>query len=189
MLIDFLQVIDYFAKINFVLQDYSGALSRAEALDNKLTAAAQKLVSGNTLSDIVSLTTRNLFGSTELTIGVGSDGKLNGSDVMMFMRNTNGDQAGCVNPRHLFSISTDGAYHCRRVNPVEQLYSAWPAIMTIDPTLGPPLLEPLLRFQQSSAYVIQFAAPDLGTSYPNATAASNAHRQVCIRFVSEFAHS
>lgn len=68
---------------------------------------------------------------------------------------------------------------CRRVNPVEQLYSAWPAIMTIDPTLGPPLLEPLLRFQQGSAYVIQFAAPDLGSSYPNATAANNAHRQVC----------
>ncbi|KZV65241.1 hypothetical protein PENSPDRAFT_737823 [Peniophora sp. CONT] len=144
--------------INFVLGDYSGALSRAVTLDNKLTAAAQSVVSGNTLSDIASLTTRNIFGSTELTIGVGSDGKLNGSDVMMFMRNTNGDQVG-------------------RVNPVEQLYSAWPAIMTIDPTLGPPLLEPLLRFQQSSSYVIQFAAPDLGTSYPNATAANNAHRQ------------
>ncbi|VDC02252.1 unnamed protein product [Peniophora sp. CBMAI 1063] len=144
--------------IDFVLTDYSGALSRATNLDSGLSDAAHKVISSDTLSDIVSLTTRNIFGSTELTIGVGSDGKLNDSDVMMFMRNTNGDQAG-------------------RVNPVEQLYSAWPAIMTIDPTLGAPLLEPLMRFQQSSAYVIQFAAPDLGTSYPNATAANNAHRQ------------
>jgi hypothetical protein len=49
--------------------------------------------------------------------------------------------------------------------------------MAIDPSLGRPLLEPLLRFQQSSLYQINFAAADMGTAYPNATAANNMHNQ------------
>jgi hypothetical protein len=64
-----------------------------------------------------------------------------------------------------------------RVQPVEVLYAAWPLLMIIDHSWGPGLLEPLLRFQNSPQYTIQFAAADLGTQYPNATAANNAHSQ------------
>jgi hypothetical protein len=39
-------------------------------------------------ADLVSLVARQVYGSTELTIGHGSDGKLNASDVMMFLRDT-----------------------------------------------------------------------------------------------------
>lgn len=49
-----------------------------------------------------------------------------------------------------------------RVNAVETLYSAFPAFMYIDPTLGRPLLEPLFRLQASPNYTIPFAATDLG---------------------------
>ena len=54
-----------------------------------------------------------------------------------------------------------------RVNPVEVLYSAFPAFMYIDPSLGAPLLEPLLRLQASPNYTISFAAADLGVSCIN----------------------
>ena len=50
-----------------------------------------------------------------------------------------------------------------RVNAVETLYAAFPALIYIDATLGKPLLEPLLRFQASPYYGIPYAARDLGT--------------------------
>jgi hypothetical protein len=55
-----------------------------------------------------------------------------------------------------------------RVNAVEVLYAAFPALMYIDPTLGTPLLEPLFRFQVSPDYGVQFAAKDLGMFYNDA---------------------
>ena len=55
-----------------------------------------------------------------------------------------------------------------RVNPVEILYAAFPALMYIDPTLGAPLLEPLFRFQALPDYDIQYAAKDLGMCHRDA---------------------
>ena len=83
-----------------------------------------------------------------------------------------------------------------RVNAVETLYSAFPAFMYIDPTLGRPLLEPLLQLQATPNYTIPFAAADLGafqhsesleasvtkdiyegSSYPNVTISNAYHNQ------------
>ena len=81
-----------------------------------------------------------------------------------------------------------------RVNAVETLYAAFPALMYIDPSLGKPLLEPLLRFQASPDYGIAYAARDLGiphrdfdtqilrphcagSSYPNVTTSRSQHSQ------------
>jgi hypothetical protein len=50
-----------------------------------------------------------------------------------------------------------------RVNAVETLYAAFPALMYIDPGLGGLLLEPLFRFQASRNNVTSSqAAADLG---------------------------
>jgi len=48
----------------------------------------------------------------------------------------------------------------RRVNPVEELYAAWPAIMNLNATYGRYILEPLLKYQSGAG--ISYAAPDLG---------------------------
>jgi len=48
----------------------------------------------------------------------------------------------------------------RRVNPVEELYAAWPSIMTLNPDYGRYILEPLMRSQRSAE--VSYAAPDLG---------------------------
>ena len=50
-----------------------------------------------------------------------------------------------------------------RVNAVETLYAAFPALMYLDPSLGGPLLEPLFRLQASHNN-IGYAASDLGAS-------------------------
>ena len=52
-----------------------------------------------------------------------------------------------------------------RVNPVEVLYAAFPMFMYFDPTLGGPLLEPLLRYQSSGYYTQPYAAQDAGELY------------------------
>ena len=52
-----------------------------------------------------------------------------------------------------------------RVNPVEVLYDAFPMFMYLDPTLGGPLLEPLLRYQSSGYYTQPYAAQDAGEYY------------------------
>ena len=50
-----------------------------------------------------------------------------------------------------------------RVNPVETLYAAFPALMYIDPGLGGLLLEPLFRLQASGNNVTSSqAVADLG---------------------------
>jgi len=95
---------------------------------------------------LVSLAVPQLFGSTQLTIGTDANGGFNESDVMMFMKNIGGDFPN-------------------RINAVETLYAAFPALMYIDPSLGAPLLEPLFQLQVGSG--VEFAASDLGGSYPN----------------------
>jgi hypothetical protein len=55
-----------------------------------------------------------------------------------------------------------------RVNAVETLYSAFPALMYLDPSLGATLLEPLFRFQAARNYTVGYAAADLGSSRINA---------------------
>lgn len=50
----------------------------------------------------------------------------------------------------------------RRTQPVEILYAAWPMFMVIDPSLGGPLLEPLLSAQDTAAYTLPYAMSDLG---------------------------
>src|SRR6266851_2438126 len=80
-----------------------------------------------------------------------------------------------------------------RINPVETLYAAFPALMYIDPSLGRPLLEPLFRLQAQPNYSVPFAASDLGASprytkchtfrghvgsnYPNITGGKSVHDQ------------
>ncbi|KAI0251855.1 hypothetical protein BJV78DRAFT_1125603 [Lactifluus subvellereus] len=138
------------------LNDFSNASSRAQQLDRKILQDAAS-VSG-LLGDLISLGIAQVYGSTQLTIGMDANGNFNKSDVMMFMRNIGG-------------VTTN------RVNAVETLYAAFPAFMYLDPTLGAPLLEPLFRFQASSNYSIQFAAADLGSSYPSVAGNNSNHDQ------------
>ncbi|KAI9459208.1 hypothetical protein BJY52DRAFT_1119183 [Lactarius psammicola] len=123
------------------LGDFANASSRARELDQKILQGAAPV--SDLLGDLVSLATAQVYGSTHLTIGTDANGNYNESDVMMFMKNI-------------------GGLKTNRVNAVETLYSAFPAFMYIDPTLGRLLLEPLFRLQASPNYTIPYAAADLG---------------------------
>ncbi|KAH9175704.1 hypothetical protein EDB89DRAFT_2066274 [Lactarius sanguifluus] len=138
------------------LDDFANAYSRAQKLDQKILQAAAPV--SDLLGDLVSLATAQVYGSTHLTVGIEANGTYNESDVMMFMKNI-------------------GGLETNRVNAVETLYSAFPAFMYIDATLGRPLLEPLFQLQASPNYTIPYAAADLGSSYPNVTIINSNHSQ------------
>ncbi|KAI9434455.1 hypothetical protein H4582DRAFT_2080814 [Lactarius indigo] len=138
------------------LNDFTDASSRAHRLDSKILEEAAPI--SGLLGDLVSLATAQVYGSTQLTVGTDASGNFNNSDVMAFMKNVGGSKTN-------------------RVNAVETLYSAFPAFMYIDPKLGGLLLDPLFQLQAPPIYTNPYAAPDLGTNYPNVTISNSAHNQ------------
>ncbi|KAI0267461.1 hypothetical protein BC834DRAFT_953477, partial [Gloeopeniophorella convolvens] len=138
------------------LNDFTDATSRAQTLDSKIQQDATSI--SPQYWDLVSIASAQVYGSTQLTIGTDSKGNFNTSDVMMFMKNVGGTNSN-------------------RVNAVETLYAAFPMFMYIDPSLGAPLLEPLLRWQVSPAHTSTFAAVDLGSTYPSVTGSNTDHTE------------
>ena len=79
-----LQIVDF-------LNDFSNASLRAQQLDHNILQNATSV--SNMLGDLVSLSIAQVYGSTQLTVGIDASGKPNSSDVMMFMKNIGGTQA------------------------------------------------------------------------------------------------
>ena len=52
--------------------------------------------------------------------------------------------------------------HCRRANPVEVIYAAFPTFLYLNASLAGFLLQPLLKYQGPSSYFNNYAASDLG---------------------------
>ena len=79
-----LQMVDF-------LNDFSNASSRAQQLDHDILQNTTSV--SNMLGDLVSLSIAQVYGSTQLTVGIDASGKPNSSDVMMFMKNIGGTQS------------------------------------------------------------------------------------------------
>ena len=76
------------SKIVDFLNDFANASSRAQQLDLKIRQDAAPI--SGLLWDLVALSTAQLYGSTQLTIGTDARGNFNKSDVMAFMKNVGG---------------------------------------------------------------------------------------------------
>ncbi|KAK0481514.1 hypothetical protein IW261DRAFT_1334456 [Armillaria novae-zelandiae] len=135
--------------IDSFLDDFPNAKQRAIALDNKTMSDAREI--SDNYADLVTLAARQAL-AVDITVSKDSEGQWNTSDIMTFMRDVG---------------------NSRRVNPVEMLYASFPAYLYFNTTWAGYLIEPLLRYQQSSQYTKDFAAPDLGSLYPNASGNSS----------------
>ena len=71
-------------QIDSVTSDFSAAYDRAVALDAKIMGDAAKISSQYV--DLVSLATRQTLSALEITAFNDSNGKINSSDVMIFMK-------------------------------------------------------------------------------------------------------
>ncbi|KAG8808169.1 hypothetical protein FRC17_004075 [Serendipita sp. 399] len=129
--------------ISEFLNDYPNALSRANALDAKISADAAG-VSSNYAS-IVALSIRQAFATFEITISKKSDGSWDLEDTLVFMK----------------EISSNG-----NTNTVDVIFPAWPLFLYANPTLGRDLLLPHFRYQATGQYPNTFAIHDLGAHYP-----------------------
>lgn len=132
--------------ISDFIGDYSTALGRAQAFDQKVQSDASAISSN--YAGVVALSVRQAFGALELTLSKNSNGSWNTDDILMFLK----------------EISSDG-----NVNTVDVIMPAWPILLYTNPTLGKYLLLGLLEYQATGQYPNAWAAHDLGSSYPNAT--------------------
>lgn len=74
--------------MNFFISDFSRAASAAKNFDSKIRAAATAISSD--YADLVDLSTRQVFGTVEITVGKDAMGNWNTSDVQAFMDSNNG---------------------------------------------------------------------------------------------------
>ncbi|KAI0367422.1 DUF1793-domain-containing protein [Pilatotrama ljubarskyi] len=156
-------VTKYQDSIQQAVDDFTSGFTRiqqsAVALDQAIMADASK-VSAHYV-DLVSLAARQTMGAFDITVSTGSDGKPNASDVRIFMKD-------------IGSSPTPSDHE--RVNPVERMYAALPALVYLNASLLGPMLSPLLDAQENLTH-LPYAAQDLGTAYPNATSTHGAHTQ------------
>ncbi|KAF9000881.1 hypothetical protein BDQ17DRAFT_1245068 [Cyathus striatus] len=129
--------------IQDVIAKFDDVRSKAIDFDSKILADGDAISSK--YSDLISISLRMVFGTMDITIPKSGDGTLDTSDVKIFMKDIGSSS---------------------RVNPVEVIYAALPAILYFNSTLAGSLLEPLLEYQNSSSYKNAYAAPDLGIAYP-----------------------
>lgn len=89
------------------MNDFSGALSRANAFDTKVNSDASKI--SQDYASIVALSIRQALAATEITISRNSDGSFNVNDVIVFMKGSSADPTPRINTNGTcVEISSDG---------------------------------------------------------------------------------
>ncbi len=124
--------------LRFAYDDASEALARANTLDKKVTADANR-AGGPKYAAICALALRQVFGATEM---VGTK-----DAPWMFMK----------------EISSDG-----NISTVDIVYPAFPVFLYTNPHLLRLQLDPLFAYAETGGWPKAFAEHDIGASYPNA---------------------
>ncbi|KAL5519645.1 hypothetical protein ACEPAH_1328 [Sanghuangporus vaninii] len=141
--------------IKFFLDDFPRARTSAQMLDDQIIGVAEAV--SPEYGALVSLSACQVMGSMDITLPEpADDGTWNNTDVRIFMRNVG-------------KIGSDSGSG-RSINTVDALYPAFPAFLYLNPEIGRYLLAPLLEFQNSPSYLLEYAATNIGTTYPNAVA-------------------
>ncbi|KAG8851725.1 hypothetical protein FRC20_001668, partial [Serendipita sp. 405] len=132
--------------ISFFLNDYDSAVTSANNFDSKLNIAASQISSN--YADLTILAARQVASHIEVTVSTGSDGRLNASDVMVFMGN-------------------DG------VNRMEEIYASTPFWIYTNPEILRLMLLPNIRWHRLAGTETSYVADDLGDTYPQASGPSS----------------
>ncbi|KAH9924482.1 uncharacterized protein B0H18DRAFT_1211906 [Fomitopsis serialis] len=127
--------------LEFFVSDFNNSLTRAISLDTQVRQAASNISASGKLFDMLSLATRQVFSSLEITAPYQSD-----NTTRIFMRDMGTSQ---------------------RVTPVERLYAALPMFLYYNATLVKLLLVPLLEQQNTSLGAFPYASKDLGSLFPD----------------------
>ena len=129
----------YEAMLAFAYTDRSAALTRANALDAKLSAAATA-IGGAPYAALTAVTLRQAFAATELTNTI--------SNPYLFLEEIS---------------SSDN------VQTVDVLFPSSPVFLYMNPELLRYLIEPVIDYASSGLWPALYSPHDLGATYPNAT--------------------
>ncbi|QIX00304.1 hypothetical protein AMS68_005821 [Peltaster fructicola] len=125
--------------LSFFYNDYSKAVTRADALDQKI--AIDSIASaGQQYAGLTALATRQAFGSLEWTNTP--------TEPLVFMK----------------EISSDG-----NVNTVDVIFPFHPIAIYLNPKILKYLLDPLFINQESGNWPQTYTIHDIGSAFPNAT--------------------
>ncbi|KAG0649827.1 Glutaminase A [Hyphodiscus hymeniophilus] len=130
--------------VSYFFDDYPAAQAESLIMDAELEQKAVA-AAGTNYSDILTLTTRQVFGGSDLTIPGDS---LDTGDVMVFLK----------------EISSDG-----NVNTLDVIFPAFPIWYVMAPEYIRLLLEPIVQYLATGLWTKPFAIHDIGTHYPYAT--------------------
>ncbi|KAI4128459.1 MAG: hypothetical protein LQ338_002732 [Usnochroma carphineum] len=134
---------DSISAVNHFLDDYADAESEASAMDSNIDSKATS-VAGANYSDIVTLSVRQAYGATDLTI---PGDTLDTNNLMLFLK----------------EISSDG-----NVNTVDVIYPTFPIFYVMDPEYIRLVLEPVVQYLEMGRWPHPWTIHDIGSSYPNA---------------------
>ena len=124
--------------------DYPSAHSESLTFDRRIVEHADP-VGGSNYSDIVSLSTRQMFGAIDITISADT---FDIYDPLAFVK----------------EISSNG-----NTNTVDVIFPFAPILYIMNPDLIRVLLEPIMRYLDTGSWPHDYMIHDLGTHYPNAT--------------------
>ncbi|KAA6412514.1 MAG: glutaminase [Lasallia pustulata] len=134
---------DTVSAVSFFLSDYTAANKESQYIDSTLQSKGNVAGSSN-YSDIILLSTRQVFGALDLTI---PNDSLNTGDFMVFLK----------------EISSDGD-----VNTVDVIYATFPIFYVMCPEYIRLLLEPVVQYLETGRWKEPWVIHDIG-NYPNAT--------------------
>ena len=130
--------------VDHFFDDYEAAAKESETLDLSIETTATSL-GGSNYSDILALSTRQVFGAIDLTV---SSDTLDTNYVKAFIK----------------EISSNG-----NMNTVDIIFPLFPFFYVFAPEYIKLLLDPILQYSKAGRYPHSWAIHDLGTNYPNAT--------------------
>ncbi|KAL8701187.1 MAG: hypothetical protein Q9201_005047 [Fulgogasparrea decipioides] len=125
----------------YFLDDFTPANDESRTFDAQIESRALALA-GTNYSDVLTLSTRQVYGATDLTIPADT---LDTSNVMVFMK----------------EISSDG-----NVNTIDVIFPAFPIFYAMNPEYIRLLLEPVMQYLATGRWKQPYMIHDIGTNYP-----------------------
>ncbi|PWY98696.1 DUF1793-domain-containing protein [Testicularia cyperi] len=136
--------------VAFFINDFDNALANAKKFDEQVVADSKAAVGGGEVGDkyaaITTLSLRQAFATFEITVSMGSDGKYNTSDTLLFLK----------------EISSNGD-----MSTVDVIFPLFPLLSYTNPDMLRDLMLPIFEYTESGLYPNKWCVHDLGT-YPNA---------------------
>ncbi|KAJ6087738.1 hypothetical protein N7467_006652 [Penicillium canescens] len=130
--------------VSYFLDDYSDASEESVTFDELVQSTGISSY-GSNYSDILALSTRQVYGGIEITI---PNESLDTGTTRAFIK----------------EISSDG-----NINTVDVIFATFPIFYILSPGYLKLLLDPILQYSGSDGYTKEYAVHEIGASYPNAT--------------------